>query len=259
MKSDDGNGLFEVSRSARRNSRAQSLNPALVDGIQANDWALRAEASPEIEFNYRNVDGQALELTGRLLATVLIRPGDFKDWLIWDFGLDLPELPNLPELPSFDLPQLPEFDLKLPKIPFNLDWLQGLDLKLPSIDVDFLDLDVPSLFSVALPPFLDKLDYKWAPPPKLAVKLDQGKLTVSTTTPGTGTFSVGSNTWVKVTEVKLGFADKKFDLTADLAGRIADDRSSRQEVLPAASAFHCGNLRRQAAANFWRHQFRWRE
>lgn len=210
-----GNGLFGVKSIGTAELKARFfLNPALIDGVQADDWVLRAEASAEIELSYRNVGGQALELTGRFLATVLIRPGDFKDWLIWDFGLDFP---NLPKLPSFDIPQLPGFDLKLPKIPFNLGWLQNLDLKLPSVDLDFLDVDVPSLFSVALPPFVDKLAFKWTSPPKLAVKLDQGKLTVSTTTPGAGTFSVDNTPWVTVTDVTLAFADKKFDLTANLA------------------------------------------
>ena len=37
---------------------------------------------------------------------------------------------------GFDLPQLPGFDLKLPKIPFSVSWLNNTILQLPSIDLD---------------------------------------------------------------------------------------------------------------------------
>lgn len=230
VQSSMGNGLFGVKSvgSAELNARI-FLNPALVDGAVADgDWALRAEASADIEFSYKNSNGHALELTGRLLATVVVRRAKL-NWLVWDFGLNPPESPDLPDLskllklpklPSFDLPFLPGFDLKLPSIPFNDDWLNGSDLRLPSIEIDFRDFDVPSLFSLALPPFLDNFEYKWTSPPTLEVKLDNGKLTISTTTPGAGTFFLGGSSWVEVTNVDLGFTNKKFDLTADLTVKL---------------------------------------
>ncbi|MDB5553656.1 MAG: hypothetical protein JWL86_3640 [Rhizobium sp.] len=202
VQSADAAGLFGVKAIGTAALKARFfLNPALVDGAVADkDWVLKAEGSADIEFSYHDAAGKGLVLTGRILATIVLRKAAFMEWIAWDFG--------------FDLPQLPGFDLKLPKIPFSVSWLNNAILQLPSIDLDFLD--APSLFSLVLPPFIDKLEYVWAPPPKLRIELTNGKLALYTTSVGAGSFSVDNTPWVDVTDVSLQFADAKFSLTAQV-------------------------------------------
>lgn len=195
-------GLFGVKAIGTADLTARFfLNPALVDGAVADtEWVLKAEGSADIEFGYHDAAGKGLELAGRILATIVLRKAAFMDWIAWDFG--------------FDLPDLPGFDLKLPKIPFSVSWLTNNVLQLPTISLPFLD--APSLFSLALPPFVDKLEYKWAPAPKLEIELKDGKLALHTSSAGAGSFSINAQPWVDVTDVSLQFADAKFALTAQV-------------------------------------------
>ncbi|MER9877953.1 hypothetical protein [Mesorhizobium sp. M0118] len=197
-------GLFGVKAIGAAELKARIfLNPALVDGaINDQDWVLRAEASADVSLTYENASGKGLDLTGRLLATVLVKKAAFKDWVAWD------------EI-GFDMPLLPGLNLRLPRIAFSTSWLDKTVLHLPSVDLDFLD--APSLFSLALPPFVYKLDYTWTTTPKLKVTFLNGTLSLSTYTPGAGTFYVNAQPWVNVTNLTLSFDDaKKFTLTAVL-------------------------------------------
>ncbi|AYG66119.1 hypothetical protein [Rhizobium sp. CCGE531] len=217
-------GLFGVKAIGEAELKARIfLNPALVDGvINDQDWVLRAEASADVSLTYLNVNAKGLDLTGRLLATVLVRKAAFKDWVAWD------------EI-GFDMPYLPGFNLRLPKIAFGTSWLDGAILHLPSVDLDFLD--APSLFCLALPPFVDKLDFKWAPAPKLAVTFVNGTLLLSTSVAGAGTFNVDGQAWVNVTNVSLSLADAKFTLTSELDCKTPPISVPDKEFSPPLSPF----------------------
>lgn len=191
------------------------LNPALVDGLKSladDDWVLRAEGVADINFDYRN-DAAPVSFKGRFVAAFRVNKSAFDDWVTADFG--------------FDLPQLPGFDLRLPRIRLP-------KLELPEL-TDFPDLP-PSLFSLSLPPFIDNIKFSWTTKPKLKVKLDDGKLTVSTETKGEGAFSFNGTRWVTLREVALAHSDVKFEFNAmmDLGGPTfdLDDSLINSENLP---------------------------
>ncbi|QKC98268.1 hypothetical protein [Mesorhizobium sp. NZP2298] len=221
-------GLFGVKAIGAAELKARIfLNPALVDGaINDQDWVLRAEASADVSLTYENASGKGLDLTGRLLATVLVRKAAFKDWVAWD------------EI-GFDMPGLSGLNLRLPRIAFSTSWLDKTILHVPSVDVDFLD--APSLFSLALPPFVYKLDYTWTTNPKLKVTFLNGALSLSTSTAGAGTFYVNAQPWVNVTKVTLGFDDaKKFTLTAVLDVKAQTISVPDMQYSPPLSPFTIG-------------------
>jgi hypothetical protein len=212
------NGLFGVKNvgSAKLEGRIW-LNPALIDGFEnlaADSWILRAEGAADVVFDYRNEAAPAVSFKGRFVAAFRVNKSAFDDWVTADFG--------------FDLPQLPGFDLRLPKISLP-------KLEFPQL-TDFPDLP-PSLFSLSLPPFVGQIEFKWTTKPKLEVKLENGKLTVTTSTEGEGAFSFNGTEWVKLRKVSLGHSDAKFDFNALIDGGSGfpfnlDDMSIVSDDLP---------------------------
>lgn len=191
------------------------LNPALIDGydnLAFDSWVLRADGIADIDFDYR-IDASSVRFVGHFVAAFSVNKSSLDDWVTADFG--------------FDLPKLPGFDLRLPRIRLP-------KLEFPEL-TEFGDLS-PSLFSLSLPPFIDNIKFNWSTKPKLKVKLDNGKLIVSTDTEGEGAFSFNGTEWVKLHKVALAHSDVKFEFDAmmDLGGPAfdLDDKSIVSESLP---------------------------
>ncbi|MER8523317.1 hypothetical protein NKH56_28855 [Mesorhizobium sp. M1076] len=176
------------------------LNAALVDGLDSigvNGWLLRAQAAAEIKLSYTQ-KANTLDLGGRLALLFEVRKAALDDWI--DLHLD------------FDLPTLPGFDLKLPKI------------KLPKLAFPAyttFDDALPTLFTVALPPFFEKFNFTWDDPkPQLAVTLKQGDIVVATSQPGNGTLKYDGTDFCKLQQVMLQYADPKFDFSATIVPTV---------------------------------------